>query len=109
MAVTDEQGVGGSSIFPAIKQGDIKKLQAALATQSSLAQWVENALQMQQPCWKSSGEEVGRTCAGYRQYPVVMESSRDGQGCFSWMSQQAVGRKWSFSQVLLSPLPKMFM
>lgn len=104
---TDEQGVGGSSIFPATKQGDIKKLQAALATQSSLAQWVENALQMQQPCWKSSREEVVRTCAGNKKYPVVMEGSHDGQSCFSWMSWQTVGRNWSFSQVLLSPLPKM--
>lgn len=60
---SDEQGTGGSSIFPAIKQGDIKKLQAALATQSSLAQWVENVSQMQQPCWKFRGEEVERSCA----------------------------------------------
>lgn len=72
---TDEQGAGGSRIFPAIKQGDMKKLQAALATQSSLAQWVENALQMQQPSWKSRGEEVERNCAGNRQLPVVMEVS----------------------------------
>lgn len=80
---TDEQGVGGISIFPAIKQGDIKKLQAALATQSSLAQWVENALQMQQPCSKSRVEEVERNCAGNRQWPVVMEGSHEGQSCFS--------------------------
>lgn len=65
--LSDEQGVGGSSIFPAIKQGEIKKLQAALAAQSSLAQWVENALQMQQSCWKSRGEEVGSSLAGSRQ------------------------------------------
>lgn len=72
---TDEQGVGGSSIFPAIKQGDIKKLQSVLATQSSLTQWVENTLQMHQPCWESRGEEVERSCAGYRKLPVVMEGS----------------------------------
>lgn len=83
---TDEQGVGSSSIFPAIKQGDIKKLQAALATQSSLAQWVENALQMQQPCLKSSREGVVRTCVGNGRYQGAMEGNHDGQDYFSQMS-----------------------
>lgn len=72
---TDEQGAGGSSIFLAIKQRDVKKLQAALATQISSAQWVENAVQMQQPSGKSRGEEVERNCAGNRQLTVVMGSN----------------------------------